>query len=286
MKKVLLAIGLCLFLFTGLMAGCNGQSANSEEVNKIVSNILETNAAVENYKVDLSIQQDFHLEATEDNADIPDSMTLTSSGNGMLDIANADMQMKLTTNIAMAGESGQSGTVETYIVDGYVYSKYPTPEGGTEWVKMAMPEGMWDKQNQLVQQAEMLKTADSIKYLGEESIDGVECYVVEIDPSNQAIEKLLSQIDMPVTSSQLKTELSNIFKDLVFKEWISIDSYLITKTQQHAIIELEPGDIGLESSEFKKMTVDLEIEMKLYDYNTPVSIELPAEAMDAREITE
>jgi hypothetical protein len=286
MKKVLLTIGLCLFLFAGLMTGCEGLSANSEEVNNIVSNILETNAAVDSYRVDISILQEFHLEKTEDYADMPDAMTLTSNGSGMLDVANGEMQMQLTTNIAMAGESTQGGTVETFIVDGYIYSKYPTPEGDTEWVKMAMPKGMWDKQNQLVQQAEILKTADSVEYLGDESIDGMECYVVEIYPSDQTIEKLLSQIDMPVTSSQLKTELSNIFKDLVIKEWISKDSYLISKTQQHAVIELEPKDIGLENNEFKKMVVSLDIEMKLYDYNMPLSIELPAGALDATEIME
>jgi hypothetical protein len=286
MKRVLLTIGLCLFLFSGLMVGCEGQSTNSEEVDKIVSNLLETNAAVDNYKAEISILQDFHVEKGADHEKVYDAMTLIGSGEGMLDLANGEMQMTLTTNMEIAGESAQSTTVETYIVDGYVYSKYPTPEGDMEWIKMAMPQGMWDKQNQLVEQAEILKDADSVKYLGEENIDGMECYVVEISPNDKVIEKLLSQIDLPVTNSQVKSSISRIVKDLLIKHWVSKDSYLIVKTKEHAAIEVEPNDIGMDSNEFKKMIINFDSEMKFFDYNKQMSIELPAGALDAKEIME
>jgi hypothetical protein len=151
---------------------------------------------------------------------------------------------------------------------------------------MAMPDDMWDKQNQLVQQAEIMETADSIKYLGEEIVDGVECYVVEIDPSDETIDKLLSQIDMPVPDSNLSTNLSDLFQDLVIKQWVSKDSYLFVKMKEHMVMEITPEDIGLTGNEFKKMYVDADVEMKFFDYNEPLSIELPAGALDAREIIE
>lgn len=286
MKKVLLTIGLCLFLFTGLMTGCQEQSANSEEVNRIVANVLEAKNTVDNYKVELSILQDFRVENAADYMDIPDAMTVINSGDGALDLVNEKMQMNLTTNVKIAGESKQSATMETYLVNGYVYSKYPTSEGDMEWVKMDMPENMWDKQNQLFQKLEILETSDSIKYLGEENIDGVECYVVEINPDENAIEKMLSQLDMPVTSRQFKSNLSRILKKLLIKQWVSKDSYLIAKTKEHTIVELKPGDIGMESDGFKKMIVDYDIEIKFFEYNKQMSIELPAGALDAKEIME
>ena len=286
MKRIFLALGVCLFLFGGLITGCDGQDANSQEVNDIVSQVMETNASVDTCRFEMSILQNLRLEKTADYDDIPDSMTLTGEGEGMLDAVNREMQMKLSTNVEMAGEAVESMLLETYVVDGYMYSMFPNQEGDIEWVKMTAPTDMWDKQNQLAQQAEMLETADSIEYLGEENVDGVDCYVVEINPSEEAINKLLSQIDMPVSANQLNVNFSNIFEDLVIKQWVAKDSKLFIKTEEKAAIELEPKDIGMSGNEFQKMMIDVDIVMKFYDYNKPLSVELPAEALEATEIPE
>ena len=48
--------------------------------------------------------------------------------------------------------------------------------------------------------------------------------------------------------------------------------------------EMSPEDVGATEEDFGKMTMDMNIEMKLYDYNQAVSIELPPEALEAPEM--
>jgi len=46
-------------------------------------------------------------------------------------------------------------------------------------------------------------------------------------------------------------------------------------------MEIRPGDVGATEADFQKITMDRNTEAKFYDYNEPVSIELPAEALEA-----
>ena len=48
-------------------------------------------------------------------------------------------------------------------------------------------------------------------------------------------------------------------------------------------LELTPGDMGSPEEE-GSMTMDIAVDMQVFDYNLPVSVELPPEAEDAIEI--
>jgi hypothetical protein len=287
MRKILLAAGLCLVLLTGALAGCAGPGID-DEVIQIVDSVLETNSKVETFKFTMSILETIDVETANNDEDIPNNMMLTGGGEGLVDIVNRSMQIKLGTSMDIAGETIDNLPIETYMFEGVVYTKVAMPEGEEKWIRMTMPEEMWEQQNQLVQQAEMLDNSDSVKYLGEEDIDDVQCYVVELKPSAESIEKLLSQLDVPVASdfTDVKMDLGSLIQEMVIKQWVAKDSYLFIKTQEHMAMELTPQDIGLSANEFKKMRIVADIEMVFYDYDEPVSIELPVGALDATEISE
>jgi hypothetical protein len=290
MKKTLLITGFCIFLLAGTISGCTDQDVANDEVQQIVDNVLTINSEVDTCRFEMSIMENINIDHIkgQGNENAPESMMLTGDGEGLLDIENQALFMKLNTRIEIPGEPDQDYLVETYFVGGYVYTSVPQAEGGEEWIKIAMPSGLWDRQNQLIQQAELLENSAAVKYLGEESIDGQECYVVELKPSTESLKKLLSQIDVPMIDSQAGSslDLPGLFKDLIIKQWINKESYLFIKTVEHMSMELEPQDIGVSEGTFKKLNIFADIEMKFYDYNQPVNIQLPAGAEKAREIAE
>lgn len=50
------------------------------------------------------------------------------------------------------------------------------------------------------------------------------------------------------------------------------------------VLEMLPEDVGATAEDFEKMTMDMKGPVKYYDYNKPVTIELPQEALNAQEI--
>jgi hypothetical protein len=65
-----------------------------------------------------------------------------------------------------------------------------------------------------------------------------------------------------------------------FKQWIAEDGYLIMKSETHVVMEISPEDVGASVEEFKKISADQRAVMVFYDYNQPVSIVLPREALE------
>ena len=78
--------------------------------------------------------------------------------------------------------------------------------------------------------------------------------------------------------------VTKLFKDVSIKEWIAKDSYLPAKADLSLTLEISPKDVGATEADFDKMTMSMDGEVKYYDYNKPLSIELPAAAANAPEI--
>jgi hypothetical protein len=93
---------------------------------------------------------------------------------------------------------------------------------------------------------------------------------------------MLPQIQMPDIEGADLSQFSfaDMVKDMSFKQWIAEDGYLIMKSETHVVMEISPEDVGASVEEFQKITADQSAVMVFYDYNEPVSIELPAEALD------
>jgi len=72
---------------------------------------------------------------------------------------------------------------------------------------------------------------------------------------------------------------ADMIKEMSFKQWIAEDGYLIMKSETHVLMEISSEDIGASVEEFQKITADQTSVMLFYDYNEPVSIKLPAEAL-------
>ena len=89
-------------------------------------------------------------------------------------------------------------------------------------------------------------------------------------------------LDPERVDEQIRLRLSRLMiKEMEFKQWIAEDSHMIMKSETHVVMEISPADVGASADEFQKITADQSAVMVFYDYNKPVSIELPAEALKA-----
>jgi hypothetical protein len=208
---------------------------------------------------------------------------MAGSGKGLVDSGNRKMFLSLDTILDVPDEGEQTVNMETYMVDEWVYIKITSPPMGSNWMKMKMPEEMWESSNQFEQQRQMFENALEVKFAGTEEIDGATCYVVEITPDAETTEAMLSQIQMPeipdVDFSQIN--FADMIKQLSYKVWVAKDDYLFRKVEYNMAIEILPENFGATAEDFGKITEDITTVIVFYDYDKPVSIEVPAEAMEA-----
>jgi hypothetical protein len=282
-KKILvLSLVLVLSLtFWGCAGGQLTQEGefSQQEIDQIVANTIAANAAVNTANFDMNMPMTMELVGGSQAG----KMTMAADATGAMDIADKEMQMTVNMTMDIPGQARQEVTEEVYVVGAWIYMKVSITGQGEQWMKMKLTEEMWQQQNQIEQQIEFLKTAIKVNYLGSESVSGTSCYVFEIEPSMETLGNLLSQQQAAgIDFSQLN--LANLIKKMSVKEWIARDSYLLTKAEVNILMEMRPADVGATASDFTKMTIDMNVGVKVYDYNQPVTITLPPEALDAPEM--
>ncbi|MFC2004732.1 hypothetical protein ACFLUY_00745 [Chloroflexota bacterium] len=278
MKKIAFLGVVILVLMTSLLVGCTDKELAQEDMEQLVTDVLVTNAEVETVKFDINTTTKMEVIGGPQ----PDGATMIGEGNGAIDGANREMQMIMDMDIDVPGKAKQNQPMEAYLVDGWMHIRMSVEEKGAQWVKMQFPDEMWDSQSQISQQIEFLKTAKEVNFLGTDEVNGTDCYVVEIVPSAETLNKMMSQIQMPEIEGADLSQVSfaDMIKDMSFKQWIAQDSYLIMKSETHTVMEISPENVGATVEEFQKITLNQSSVMVFYGYNEPVSIELPAEALD------
>ena len=279
MKRILVLGVSLLALMASLLVGCAGGELTEAEMEQVLTDVLTANAEVDTCKFDLNMQATIEMTGGPE----PGGASMLGSGTGVVDSAAREMHMTMNTIIDTPEDGEVELSVEYYVVDGWMHIKMNLPDKGEQWMKMQMPEEMWEAQSQIDQQLELLETADEANYLGTEDIDGTPCYVVEIVASTEALGKLMSQYQLPEMEGVDLGEfdLTDMMKEMSVKQWVAKDSYLFMKTENHILLEILPGNVGASEEDFGKITEDITSGMKFYDYGEPVSIELPEEALQA-----
>lgn len=272
----------CLFLImmVAAFAGCSQEELSSEELKQT---IVETAEKINTYKFDMNMK----MSTVISNESGSIEMTTLSSGNGVVDQENGKMVMKLKTNMTGLGEDKSFGTeMEMYYIGNELYMKMDTgiPEFPARWMKMEIPEDYLESQNQLEQQLELLN-ASEIEVLGSERIDGIDCYVLKVTPDMEKLWEVIS--NKPGTGEQVKElgdfNLGDIIKETSVKYWIAKDTKFPMKTFTKMKMEFTSESLNISDSVTEELSMTMEVEVKYYDYNEPVEIELPKEAKNAEE---
>ena len=197
-------------------------------------------------------------------------------------------------NAALPGEDEMDMEMEMYLVDNTFYMMMDIPLMGPEptWMKFEMPGEMpgvyWDPTDLMELQTEFLEALE-FEVTGSEIVSGVDCYVMEVTADiGQLWELVMQQVEetgmgMEDILEEFEEMLGDIIRDYSMKMWIAKDTSFLIKTEIELAMELTPEIMGVPDEE-GEMAIDMVMTMLMYDYNQPVSIELPPEAEDAEEI--
>jgi len=281
MKKT--AFVILAFLCVPLLAasGCADGQMSDADLEKMVRKVIERNAAIDTAAFDLTMEAQVDVEGDED----VDEMTISASGTGVMDSASQAMHMTMDMVTTVPGEGEIDVPVEYFLVDGWMYMSIEIPDEGQQWMKIQMPEGMWEQQSQVQQQIDLLRDAEEVSYLGSEEVGGVPCHVVKIVPDMDSLREMMAQVQGQITGFEgldmSTVDFSEMIKSMSMTQYVAEDSYLFMKTEQHIVMEITPDRLGMPEGEFERITEDVSTTMVFRDYGKPVTIQLPQAALAA-----
>jgi hypothetical protein len=196
-----------------------------------------------------------------------------------------DISLKSATN--NASPTSQNVSLLMYVKAGTLYLNTELPPLGKQWLKMPVTEDLEQVYglNTVALQLAPVDASKDIKFLRYENFDGSECYVVNVTPD---IQKILSWLgdNLPATLNTANMEqVSRIFKTLSYTLWLARDSGLVKKMNVTMRLEASADQFASdEKVDLQKLTMDVNLTMRMFDYNQPISITLPAAAENALEL--
>ncbi|MFH1381796.1 MAG: DUF6612 family protein [Chloroflexota bacterium] len=275
-KKTIMGFLALVLLLPLSLLGCTSDLSAEE----ITANVIDAYQKVTTTRMDMTLNA--ATEMTTTNQSI--KFNMLENAVASINVAEKQMEMAMNITMDMPGQGTQDMAMDVFVISDWIYMKVGLPQGD-QWLRMRLSDELWSQQDQLTQQIEFLKTAIKVTSLGSETVDGVDCFVVQIKPDMESLMKWLSSQQSQPGVDFSKIDLSRVFKSTSIKEWIAQDSYLPVKAEMDMVLEMLPEDVGATDQDFTKMAMDIKAEVRYYDYNQPVSVALPLAALDAQEIT-
>ena len=264
-KKIFLSMSVLLMLVAAIAWGCDGEQITGQElIDSVLSSVGEQKTA--RYEMNMVYNMSGNIEGEYGE------MVVSTEIDCAVDMVDKEMQLDITTSMTVKADTQteETSTVREYILGDIAYVGMVSPVGSTEWVKGDVAEDFWELQNYANQQVELLRDAE-VEILGTEKVNGISCYAAEISPDTDKIMELMrSQLEQSLPMELTEDYLSNYS----LKGWYAKDTFFAMRTLQELDFTFELGE--------DQLVAHYVIDIQIYDYNKPVSIELPPEAEEAQ----
>lgn len=277
---VALAVALPLVIYGGEEPAAPEEKMTAEEIRDAV---VEAAGNITTVQYDMDMDMSFSGEMT-----MPATMSDIVM-SGIVDEVNQEMKMSMTLDLPP--EQGGPMEMEMYVVADVMYQQIPIPGMPAIWGKLELPEEYWEEASVIGRAIELLESAQA-ELLGTEGVGGTDCYLLKVEPDVEKLwEKMMQQIAMFGVVEEAMLAMSDLeeFEEMVesfsVKEWVAKDTFFLMKdeTQMTMVMGPEAMNLPLGEEEFE-VTMDMEVSTEYWNYNQPVSIELPAEAEEAVEM--
>ncbi|MHC1628855.1 MAG: DUF6612 family protein [Candidatus Nezhaarchaeales archaeon] len=203
---------------------------------------------------------------------------------GLVDYADREMYIDMSMSMSGLPQTPQAvpGRMEIYILRNQtMYVALYMPGEEARWIKSYIPDEEWNRMFTPINTSfTELAQASQLKYVGTETVSGVECYVIEFKPTPEELAEYVQSImgpqapqtGMPYNISQI---IKEGLKEFTVKMWISKNDYTVRK--QDISMKLSMTIMGVTANMDMKM-------LALMNWNIPVEVELPPEAQQAIEV--
>jgi len=261
---------LALLIITVCLA-CKGTEA-SLSAEQVLENTMAAQADVESFQLDATITVD--VQSPEADASI------SANADCALDLKDKEIEAIASVAMSIPGMT-MNVEMEAYAVDGYIYMM-TSMFGQEEWTKQAIPAETWQTIENSQGQIDSLLEAVEAEIVKEESLNGIDCYVLALTPDlDQLQQALLEQPGMGEQLAQMP-DLDSMVQKMTFKIWVAKDTYFLMKAIVNMTLVMDAEAMGMPAGE-GTATIELSLQMAAHDYNEPISVELPAGAATATE---
>ena len=250
---------------------------------EIVNGVVQALKDLKTYRFDA----DMTMDIAGDSEDETFEATMDMEMSGAANIENGQIQAEINTSMTVPGEGEVDMGMEVYFIDDIMYTLVEVPALGniSMWLKSEIPEGAWEQMNQVEPQIELLQAA-VVSVIGTDTVRGVDCYLLEVTPDLEQLWELFMQ-QSQVTSQELpevaEDFMKEIFESFSVTQWIAKTTFHLVKAEIEMALEMTPEAMGFPDEE-GSLTMEIAMSVLAYDYNQPVSIELPPEAENAIEV--
>jgi len=273
MKRIIFVLAIFVIAF----AGCIGGGPSTEELKLMMVDPVKD---MSSYRFTMDMEQEVEIfdlsVANESN-----SMKMTSRSVGAGDVNLTDKSMKMSISSVTSSDDMEDVTtdMEMYFISDTIYMTF---DGNWTQLKIPLPEEMWDKQNQVKIQIELLNES-AIELIGSEKINGTDCYKLKVVPDMDTYSKIFEE--QFGSTPPVGVNLTALYENMEMKwdVWLAKDTHLPMKYQIYVNYIITPDMIEQQNNETKpfKMDAMLGATMNFYDFNQPIIVELPEEAKSA-----
>lgn len=280
MKRVLLlSLGLLLLCFP--LVGCDSEETlAAEEIAEIVEGVGTSD--METCTFDMDISATVGIDANGESM----TASIVGGGEGAIDVVNEEMHMPLSIEATAPFIGSQEISMEMYIVDGWMYMNM---DG--QWTKEEVPLEMLGEQDQSImvgQLVDLLTIAD-IAHKGSDTINGVDCYEFHISPDMAELAEYAMEQFPQSEIGDAELDVLEDMEDILSAFSVECTFWISKEEGNNRLMKIEM-DLGgnLSSADIPEMgeigfnSVSLDMTMEIvFDYNVPVNIVLPDEALNA-----
>lgn len=293
-RTTLLPLLLVSILMLSLSAGCSTEKSGTSggltqaELEDLLASSMLSISQVESY----GMRADMDMFMDISGGPKAGTMDMDMTMEGSIDQTNMEMyivmEMSMFADMAGMGEEVQDMAMEMYMVDDYLYMKMAIPGMGEEWMKMPATNASMEEFNfDLVgDQLALLESYGEMEYLRDENLDGSDCYVIQMLPDLAAIMDWIGDqglADLGLDWDDLDI-IDDMFDEISYIVWIDKDEKYIKKMTAYMLMKMSGEDFSDLGADFDEMTMDISMDMEIYDYNEPVNVVLPAEAENAMDM--
>jgi hypothetical protein len=235
----------------------------------------------------LKFDMDFNLKFDLGDGDQSHNMAMQETAIGTVNIPGKEMSLVADLIMNIPNQAAQNMSADMYSTGGWIYMNGNMPGSEAGWIKMKLTDELWMQQSRMTSLTEFLKSPINVEQLGSENIKGIDCYVLSITPDMKSIYDWMAGQTFAGQSGMdpARLNMSPPSGEFKIKEWVSKTGYLVTKQQIAIKFDISSGAPATSTGPSSQIAMDMNAIMNYYDHGKPVVIQLPPEALNAREMS-